>query len=93
MNTVEMRHFASRFSVKTNFLQLYYPQKSSRVVFDLKKWKRHRDEEPQIFFKNVRNRDGSQMFTEARKYLLKTFVQELKLNMQRISKRTSKEQQ
>lgn len=36
MNTVEMRHFASSFSVKADFLQLYYPQKSSRVVFNLK---------------------------------------------------------
>lgn len=36
MNTVEMRYFASSFLVKANFLQLYYPQKSSRVAFNLK---------------------------------------------------------
>jgi len=36
MNTAEMRHFGSSFSVKGNFLWHYYPQKTGRAVFNLK---------------------------------------------------------
>lgn len=59
MNTVEMRYFASSFLVKANFLQLYYPQKSSRVAFNLKNGNSIGMRNHRFFLKNV-SKQGKQ---------------------------------